>query len=153
MKIIIFLDIDGVLYTSKYNKYLLDNNLKDRDDCGYIFDVECVKNLNFLNSKLDFDVVVTSTWRSKGLDYLKTLFDDRNIDVNIVGMTPLGTIDKLYFSRCDEVKDYEYIKNYEKIIVIDDNFGDCDQDFDIYKTTMKDGLTKNIVEKIIKKYE
>ena len=153
MKILLMLDIDGVLYTSKYNRYLLENKIKDKDDYGYLFDLECVNNLNYLVRKLNFDVVVTSTWRSKGLDYIKELFYVRKIDVNIVDITPLGTIDKLYFKRCDEVKDYKNINNYDEIIVIDDNFGSCGEDYNIFKTTMETGLKIDIVEKIIQKYE
>jgi len=37
--------------------------------------------------------------------------------------------------------------------VIDDNFGDCSQNYDIFKTTMENGLTFDIVKKIIQKYE
>jgi len=153
-KITIFLDIDGVLYTSKnYNK-LLANNLATNDDYGYLFDDKCVENLSKLNKHIHFDVIITSSWRTKGIDYLETLFRERNININIVGITPIGTMDKLYFSRCEEVKDYIKTNNITTdIIIIDDNFGECNEKYDVYKTTMKNGLTEDITNKIINKYE
>ena len=153
MKILLLLDFDGVLYTSSYNKYLLENNKKDKDVYGYLFDPKCVSNLEKIDNTIEMDIVITSTWRSGGLKFLRDMFEYRGIGCNIKDITPIGTIDKLYFSRCDEVKDFLKEHKYEKIIIIDDNFGDCDCDCDIYKTNMNDGLNNEIIEKIMNDYE
>ena len=148
----IFLDFDGVLYTSTYNLLLNSEHKKEKDKFGYLFDPKCVQNFNTLIDYCDDDVkiVISSTWRQNGLDFLIELFKYRGINGKIIGMTPLGTIDKLFFSRCEEISSYIKTNNVKDYIIIDDNISVNDFCYkDVYQTTMKNGLTDKIIKNII----
>ena len=58
---IIFLDIDGVLYTSTYFEYLTINKKKASDKYGFLFDPICINNLNKITLKYDAKIVITSS--------------------------------------------------------------------------------------------
>jgi len=150
----IFLDFDGVLYTSTYNLLLNSENKKDKDKFGYLFDPKCIQNLNKIVDECDAKIIISSTWRQNGLDYLNGLFKHRKIEGEIVGVTPLGTIDKLFFSRCEEISSYIKTNNVKEYIIIDDNISEDDFCYkDVYQTSMKHGLTDDITKQIIKNYE
>jgi len=48
---IIFLDIDGVLYTSNHYEFLVLDKKPSKDKHGYIFDPIAVKNFNEIIEK------------------------------------------------------------------------------------------------------
>ena len=148
---IIFLDIDGVLYTSTYFEYLSVNNIKTTDKYGFLFDPICIRNLNEIITKKKAKIVITSTWRVKGLEFLQNIFKDRGFLGDVIGFTPLGTIENLYFSRSEEIEQYLVDKIVkEDFIIIDDNdLGDDKYNKFLYKTTMSYGLTSDITEKIL----
>ena len=85
---ILFLDIDGVLNTGQYNKYMIENNLNDFDENGSIFDPNAVDNLRLIIDCTNADVIISSTWRYDGLDKMQKLWKDRNMPGKIVGITP-----------------------------------------------------------------
>ena len=84
----LFLDIDGVLNTSRYSKYMIENNLNDFDENGSIFDPNAVDNLRYVIDCTNADVIISSTWRYDGLDKMQKLWEDRNMPGKIVGITP-----------------------------------------------------------------
>ena len=85
---ILFLDIDGVLNTGRYSKYMIENNLNDFDENGAMFDPNAVENLRFIIDSTNADIIISSTWRYDGLDKMKKLWKDRNMSGRIVGITP-----------------------------------------------------------------
>lgn len=86
--IILFLDIDGVLNTGQYNRYMIENNLNDFDENGSIFDPNAVDNLRLIIDSTHADIIISSTWRNDGLDKIQKLWKDRNMPGKIVGITP-----------------------------------------------------------------
>ena len=71
---ILFLDIDGVLNTGQYNKYMIENNLNDFDENGSIFDPNAVDNLRLIIDCTNADVIISSTWRYDGLDKMQKFY-------------------------------------------------------------------------------
>lgn len=84
----LFLDIDGVLNTGQYSKYMIENKLNDFDENGSIFDPNAVDNLSCIIDCTNADVTISSTWRYDGLDKIQKLWKDRNMPGRIVGITP-----------------------------------------------------------------
>lgn len=85
----LFLDIDGVLNTNRYIEYLYDNGDDDYDEDGYFFDPEAVKNLkHILDSVPDTKLVISSSWRFKGWDWMNQLWKKRQLPGTIYSMTP-----------------------------------------------------------------
>lgn len=84
----IFLDIDGVLNTCR--SYLSRTAAGEpwRDDYGPYFDEESVSNLRHIVDATGADIVVTSSWRYKGLDAMHTLWTLREMPGFLLGMTP-----------------------------------------------------------------
>jgi len=150
---IIFLDIDGVLYTTSYFTYLsYSEKEKTRDKYGFIFDKKCIENLNEITKKTGAKIVISSTWRRKGIDFLRNCFKDRGITGEIIDLTPIGTIDNLFYCRGEEIEQWLLENGVpEKITVIDDS--SLGENYDnwkfFYKTNMSTGLTDDIKNKII----
>ena len=152
MKKIIFLDIDGVLYTSGYYKYLTLTQQKFRDKYGFLFDPKCIKNFNEIIEETGAKVVISSTWRRAGIDIMRNLFKDRGIKGDIIGLTPIATIEDLYFCRGEEIEHWlTYNGMPDKFVILDDvSLGDG---YDSWKgfiqTDMETGITEEIKEKVI----
>lgn len=105
-KKILFLDIDGVLNSGDYlssltclrritakNKGILFSENKEvetTDKYGQLFDPRCVNWFKYIIAHTGADICITSTWRYAGLQEMKNLFADRNIQCNIVGITPFS---------------------------------------------------------------
>ena len=76
----LFLDIDGVLNTNRYIEYLYNNGNNQYDEDGYFFDPEAVANLSFiLESVPDTKLIISSSWRFKGWDWMKRLWKKRKL--------------------------------------------------------------------------
>lgn len=149
---IIFLDIDGVLYTTQHHNYLSLKNEKVRDKSGFIFDPESIKNFNKIIDETNAKIVITSTWRRSGLESMKKLFKMRGLKGEIIDITPISTLNDLYFCRGEEI---EYWLTYngisEKFVVLDDN--SLGENYDKWKgffqTKMENGITEEIKNKVI----
>ena len=120
---IIFLDIDGVLATSK--------SIKTKRHYGYAFDQKCVEVLNNYIEKTKADVVISSTWRVHGLEGLKGIFKNEGVKCNIIGLTPKFKPIKMYAISCNGSRRGEEIKEWINrnaytgdYIVIDDEIND-----------------------------
>jgi hypothetical protein len=150
---IIFLDIDGVLYTTKYYNYLSLKHKKFRDKYGFLFDPECVSNFNEIIEKTGAKVVISSTWRISGLDIMRDLFKDRGIKGDIIDLTPIATIDDLFFCRGEEIEQWLIVNGMpDKFVVLDDcSIGDGYDNWKGYiKTEMSTGITNEIKNTVIK---
>ncbi len=85
----LFLDIDGVLNTTRYSNYLEDNDLDYNDEDGAIFDPDAVENLNTILTQIpDVKVIISSTWRFKGWDWMNRLWEKRQLPGKIYSFTP-----------------------------------------------------------------
>ena len=107
----LFLDIDGVLNTTSYSNYLIDHNEDEVDEDGAIFDPEAVDNLAFIIEKVpDVKIIISSTWRLKGWEWMNNLWMKRELPGSIYSFTPVLDvvcfIDKM--KRRDTTSVYPY---------------------------------------------
>ena len=90
---VIFLDIDGVLncedaYRSgecKYVEWVNDRGEKDHHQSFCSWSKEC---LNKLIRETDAKIVISSTWRHSGIEFLKKVWELENMEGEIIGITP-----------------------------------------------------------------
>ena len=146
MKTTIFLDIDGVLVTlGAWYPPLRPF----RDIYGFLFQPTCVENLNRIIKETGAKIVISSTWRSSGLKVLKQMFADRGVKGEIIGTTPISTIDDLYFRREDEIKAWlEKNGLPDKFIATDDmTLNELGKNW--IKTSALKGITPEVKDKAI----
>lgn len=74
----IFLDIDGVLNV----------DYEDRDQFGHIFRDEYVQNLKEIIEKTGAKIVISSTWKDKGIERMLALWKERQLPGEIIDVTP-----------------------------------------------------------------
>jgi methionine--tRNA ligase beta chain len=74
----IFLDIDGVLNV----------DYADKDQFGHIFRDEYVQNLKEVIEKTGAKIVISSTWKDKGIERMLSLWKERNLPGEIIDVTP-----------------------------------------------------------------
>lgn len=166
----LFLDIDGVLNTNRYNKYLYDNGNDDYDEDGYFFDPEAVANLALiLESVPETKLVISSSWRFKGWDWMNRLWEKRQLPGKIYSFTPglefTRFVDIIHQKYSESVYPYgtrgleigEWLRLYAsknpmqyKYVILDD----CDDFPSFYKehvilTDPMQGITKETVIKVI----
>ena len=119
---IIFLDIDGVLNVIE----------QGYDEYGPIFHEHFQDNLKYIIEKTEAKIVISSSWRSDGIDKLINMWKHRNIAGEIIDITPqcydIVNFGKFEFydevRRGDEIQywienNIEYIHSY--CIIDDDN--------------------------------
>jgi len=135
---IIFLDFDGVLNTPK----------------GYWLP-ECIEQLNRIVHETNSMVVVSSSWRiSHGVDALRELLKINGFTGTIFGCIP--DLRKEYNGKwmgVDRgVEIYAWIKMYapDRYVAIDDISDDWMEDI-VVKTEIREGLTKEIADKVIRR--
>ncbi len=156
---IIFLDIDGVLNHHRFfsereqrrlnsepnnlDKLSLDNeniyseveSYSCADKLKYNIeqvDLNTVKLFNELCKDTDSKVVISSTWRSHGLDYMRLFFKTLGCDFDIIGLTPhfnrnesCRGMEIQSFIRdylCDKLElDVSSAWNFRRYVIIDDD--------------------------------
>lgn len=127
---VLFLDIDGVLNIS--NK----------------FSKASVKNLNLLlSSNPDLKIVISSSWRRKGLDFVKKVLSKEGIDSSkIIGATDLKDVDDRGHHIERYLEDHKEVTNF----VIIDDVDDMDNVVDhLVQTNPLVGITTNDVKKAV----
>ena len=131
----IFLDIDGVLnnFASMYKhveilpeKVLLVNNICERTGA---------------------EVVISSAWRSHGLDRLKFLLGSVGLgEWRIIDVTPRGGD-----GRGTEIQQWLDAHDVESYVILDDNSDMLESQMENFvKTDMCDGLTVKNAEEAVK---
>ena len=88
MKRYIFLYIDVVVNTNRNYKARISVGEPWRDDYGPFFDDEAVGNLRRIVDATQADIIITSTWKYKGLDAMHTLWTLREMPGFLLGVTP-----------------------------------------------------------------
>lgn len=85
----LFLDIDGVLNTIRYSDYLIDHDEDTEDEDGSLFDPEAVANLaTIINNVPDVKIIISSTWRFNGWEWMNLLWEKRHLPGKIFSFTP-----------------------------------------------------------------
>lgn len=108
-KNLIFLDFDHVLNV----------NFGEKDKYGHLFNKIPVKALKRLIEALDDPlIIVSSAWRSHGLNYLKDMWEYRNLPGEIFDITTHLMFD----SRGEEIDDWRLKNNAEEnpYLIVDD---------------------------------
>jgi hypothetical protein len=146
---IIFLDIDGVLNTWRFQDYQVKYHECDSWDAQFNFDPICMKNLKELIDKTDSYIVISSTWRNtnNGMNDINNNFKLYGMDKNrIISITP-NYPDK---SRGYEIEQWlEQFENKDiNYIIIDDENVDILTDRLVLCNDYY-GLTKNELEKAL----
>jgi hypothetical protein len=146
---IIFLDIDGVLRTTKSDiwwsqnlKSPISENLFERK-----FDQKCVSLLNQICNITKAKIVITSTWRTNfTFDQLKIEMLSRGIQAPIIGTTPILE------NRGMEIECWLDENSANKYVVIDDNINDIKTHISpnkIVKCESSLGLSEKEFDKVI----
>ena len=84
----LFLDIDGVLNTGKYQECLIRDGLPFTDDDGALFDPNAIDNLRYIIEKTSAKIVLTSTWRMDGIDAMREMWKRRKMPSYVYSITP-----------------------------------------------------------------
>ncbi len=129
IKLLIILDLDGVLITTPpWKKTELSED-------GYsAFNPSCVENLNSLLQLIETDIwLISSRRRTKSLEEFNIIFNSRQIITPITGFVPIY---KDCSTRKEEVERFVKEIKYDKILIIDDD-----------KTL--NGLDKNLKDRLI----
>lgn len=161
MRKIIFLDIDGVLNTSRWHSQI-DKN-EPQDEYGDKFDPISVANLAKIIDDTGADIVISSSWKSYGLSEMEDMWDERNLPGKIIGITPNTISDELLLNvdidsielfhiRGEEIKEWlamhgKRISNY---VIIDDMDNMLpEQQSHFVNTNPTVGITEEDAEKAI----
>jgi len=154
----LFLDIDGVLVTSKpltikdyHHKYQVP-----------LFDTDCVFALNFIIKKTNPTIVLSSDWKlSYSITQINEIFRDNKVIGGISDFTPnlwgvqFKKLSELEACRGSEILKYVNEHNITKFVAIDDlnlseilpnNFAYCSN----YRKGIADTNVINNILKIIK---
>jgi len=87
---VIFLDIDGVLNTHNYLKELESSGYPKSDVFGPIFNPLCVDTLREIIDEVpDVGLVISSSWRIRGMKHLRELWKVRNLPGELIDTTPI----------------------------------------------------------------
>ena len=84
----IFLDFDGVINTPKGK-----------------FDKNAVTNLRRLLERTDAKVVISSTWRLQGMEYIQQLWQEHHMPGEVIGLTP--SCNSTNFSNVDGQEEWQ----------------------------------------------
>jgi len=90
---IIFLDIDGVLncengYRNDYCKYVDWVSKKGAKEHHQAFYPKSKDLLNKLIKETGAKIVITSTWRFSGIEFIRGVWEQEKMEGEIIGMTP-----------------------------------------------------------------
>lgn len=118
---IIFLDIDGVL----------------RPVTGEGFNKKCIENINELIEETGAQIVISSTWRQRGIDDVKKFLFENGLKSDILDMTPMFVINKVWGKDWEKqckvkaprgmeiqewIRDYTTMDKYvQSYVIIDDS--------------------------------
>ena len=110
---IIFLDIDGVLNSEKayrsgecnYTKWNWENGTEDHHQSFCSWSKEL---LNKLIEETDAKIVISSTWRSSGIEFMRKVWELEGMHGEIIGITPnfRGDINGYNIPRGCEIEHY-----------------------------------------------
>lgn len=137
--IVIFLDIDGVLVTSRHF-------VPSKRYYGLEFDPICLHFLQDLLRRTDAHIVVSSSWREgRTLSQIQSIFQLNGIH-HVVGMTPVleGK------TRGHEIQQYiDNVKRIERFVIIDDEEEMSELDAHVIRTDFRTGITEAVVEEAV----
>lgn len=115
---VIFLDVNGVLNSTKKLIDLYIETGKPHSGINYPFDEVCMNNLKYLVEETNSYLIISSSWR-KRVDKKERLLEELrkyDLDKRIIGYT------KILGPKLDELKNYILLfSNNINFIVLDDD--------------------------------
>ena len=146
---LIFLDVDGVLNSSRKLREVWELTHKPHSGVNYPFDERCMNNLKLLVEKTNSKIVVTSTWRKYEENRNRLLEELKKYELNeyVIGYTKV-------FKDNPGIEIGEYLKTLDKdvnFIILDDSSKMGVLVEYLVKTDISVGLTYENVEEAIKK--
>ncbi len=145
---VIFLDLDGVMITGSYQK-------RSTEFEGYYFTPSSVENLKQILERTGAYIVVSSTYRMAGFEYLRKMFNANGLTDGLIGQTPV--ID--YGIRGDEIRQYieesrlDPQNAVEQFVILDDHDDMGDLMPYLVQTKWVSGLDEEAREKAIQMLE
>lgn len=147
---IIFLDIDGVLNTWRFQDYQVKYHECDSWNAQFNFDPICMKNLKELIDKINAYIVISSSWRNteNGIKDICNNLKLYELENRFFSCTPIlqGK------TRGDEIKQcLDFFSDMEiNYIILDDENDVGDLKSRLVKCNDYYGFTKNELEKALK---
>lgn len=161
----LFLDIDGVLNTGRYQDLLQETGQHFADEDSALFDPIAIKNLQYIVVTTSAKIVLTSTWRMDGIEAMRNKWKRRRMPGYIYGIIPhsvtrfadIDTNDEwskhAIGSRGMEINEWllRNAKGSNAYAILDDvdDFLSCQANH-IILTNPYDGLTIEIAERVVK---
>lgn len=146
---VVFLDIDGVLNSMDYLKVTSRLGIrKDKvDKYGDPFDPRCVLNLEMVIKETGALIVISSVWKYQGLEAMKSMWKDRNLPGEVIGITP-----NINGPRGAEIEKWlqDEMSVNEYVIIDDDNDMLPHQVINFVQTDSDFGLSYDNAKRIIK---
>jgi hypothetical protein len=128
---IVFLDIDGVLNHEDFYRKRHEDKLNGFKGPEYPYseiDTKSIINLNSLLEETGASVVISSSWRSSGLEYCKDVLEYHGFKGNIIDITPnlrsencLRGNEILRWVKDNEELIGERYYNFTEYVILDDD--------------------------------
>lgn len=145
---ILFLDIDGVMNSSKHRAYLASIGIKEM--IMRSFDPEAVGAFNWLLNECDFYIVVSSSWRSNWtLPDLRKHFSEQGVEQieRIIDYTP-----KIYRKRGKEIQLWLDEHPCHSFVILDDASDMLHLKTHLVQTDFENGLTMKEAKEIARRF-
>lgn len=88
MKKYLLIDFDGVLNTKRHYAFLKKNGNDTNDEFGSLFDPKAVECLRLIVEQTGAEIVISSSWKEYGDDFLRELWEKRNLPGQIYSIIP-----------------------------------------------------------------
>ncbi len=160
----LFIDFDGVLNTERYAKFLKTKGFDTNDRFGTRFDPEAVQNLKTIVEQTGAKIVISSSWKEYGEEFLHELWQERNMPSEIYSVAP-SLLETNYFaeggilsfperySKGLEINAwFEFMMesgNYNYCIIDDECYLLAEQLSHLVQTDSNDGLTASLAKRVI----
>jgi len=111
---LIFLDVDGVLNSTRKLIEVYNITHKPHSGSNYPFDEECLKNLQLIVLETNSKIVISSTWRKhkKNIQVLFNELKKYNLDKEVIGFTKVidGNLENEILEYLSNIEiDYNFI--------------------------------------------
>jgi hypothetical protein len=147
---IVFLDIDGVINTPQNAVARLEqfktSAIPHRDEFGQLFCPRAVSNLEYLCHAAFAKVVISSTWRRMGLTNILNMMHARNIQIDVIDITPdlsYQNENGIWISgtRGREIAEWLQKNPVDRYVIIDDDNDMLPEQLPYFvRTNFKDGF-------------
>ncbi len=156
MERLIFLDIDGVLNTRRSMQQMSGHNSLMRGYTSLSFDLEAVQWLNYIEDNSNADIVITSSWKNKGLEAIRNMWTEYSMHGYVKDITPSIQMRRdLFCMRGMEIlkwlsENYPEGMEQPRYVIIDDGDDFLPEQAEmLVRTNAEVGITKEDAAKAI----